>query len=33
MFVEQAAAQFEIWTGEKAPRTIMRNAVAEALGA
>ncbi len=32
MFVEQAAAQFEIWTGEKAPRTIMRNAVIEALG-
>jgi 3-dehydroquinate dehydratase/shikimate dehydrogenase len=33
MFTEQAAAQFEIWTGEKAPRTIMRNAVLEALGA
>jgi 3-dehydroquinate dehydratase/shikimate dehydrogenase len=27
MFLEQAAAQFEIWTGQSAPRTTMRNAV------
>ena len=33
MFVEQAAAQFEIWTGQNAPRVAMRNAVLEALGA
>ena len=31
MFVEQAAAQFEIWTHEAAPRTVMRTAVVEAL--
>ncbi len=31
MFLGQAAAQFEIWTGETAPRTVMRNAVLEAL--
>ena len=31
MFVEQAAAQFEIWTHEAAPRIVMRNAVIEAL--
>jgi len=31
MFVEQAAAQFEIWTRETAPRTAMRNSVLEAL--
>ncbi len=31
MFVEQAAAQFEIWTHEAAPRIVMRNAVVEAL--
>jgi shikimate 5-dehydrogenase len=33
MFIEQAAAQFEIWTGQNAPRVAMRNAVLEALGA
>lgn len=27
MFVEQAAAQFQIWTGLDAPRTVMREAV------
>ena len=27
MFVEQAAAQFQIWTGMEAPRDIMRSAV------
>ena len=27
MFVEQAAAQFQIWTGLDAPREVMRNAV------
>jgi shikimate 5-dehydrogenase len=32
MFVEQAARQFEIWTGEKAPRTLMEKAVLESLG-
>ena len=31
MFIEQAAAQFEIWTHETAPRIVMRNAVIEAL--
>ena len=31
MFVEQAAAQFQIWTGTEAPRTVMRNAVLERL--
>ncbi len=33
MFVEQACAQFEIWTRDKAPRTAMRNAVLKQLGA
>ena len=33
MFVEQACAQFEIWTRDKAPRIAMRNAVLKQLGA
>ena len=33
MFLEQAAAQFEIWTGENAPRTVMKRTVLESLGA
>ena len=33
MFLEQAAAQFEIWTGETAPRTVMKKTVLQALGA
>ena len=33
MFVEQACAQFEIWTRDQAPRTAMRNAVLKQLGA
>jgi 3-dehydroquinate dehydratase/shikimate dehydrogenase len=32
MFLEQAATQFEIWTGESAPRTVMERAAREALG-
>ena len=32
MFVEQAAHQFETWTGETAPRSVMEKAVLEALG-
>jgi 3-dehydroquinate dehydratase/shikimate dehydrogenase len=31
MFIEQAARQFEIWTGESAPRAIMEKAAIEAL--
>lgn len=31
MFLEQAARQFEIWTGETAPRSIMEKAAIEAL--
>ena len=31
MFIEQAIAQFELWTGETAPRAVMRNAAIEAL--
>ena len=31
MFMEQAVRQFEIWTGETAPRTLMEKAAAEAL--
>ena len=33
MFIEQAARQFEIWTGESAPRAAMERAAREALGA
>lgn len=32
MFLTQAAAQFEIWTGERAPQAVMRNAMLEFLG-
>ena len=32
MFLEQAARQFEIWTGERAPRAVMEKAALEALG-
>ena len=32
MFIEQAAHQFELWTGESAPRPVMEKAVLEALG-
>lgn len=32
MFLEQAARQFEIWTGDTAPRNVMAKAAAEALG-
>jgi 3-dehydroquinate dehydratase/shikimate dehydrogenase len=32
MFLEQAGRQFEIWTGEKAPRAVMEKAALEALG-
>jgi 3-dehydroquinate dehydratase/shikimate dehydrogenase len=31
MFIEQAVRQFEIWTGEAAPRAIMQKAAADAL--
>jgi 3-dehydroquinate dehydratase / shikimate dehydrogenase len=31
MFIEQAVRQFEIWTGETAPRAIMQKAAVEAL--
>jgi len=31
MFIEQAVRQFEIWTGESAPRTVMHKAAMEAL--
>jgi hypothetical protein len=33
MFLEQAAHQFEIWTGGSAPRAVMERAAREALGA
>ena len=33
MFIEQAARQFEIWTGETAPRSVMEKAALEALEA
>jgi 3-dehydroquinate dehydratase/shikimate dehydrogenase len=32
MFLEQAARQFELWTGENAPRAVMQKAALEALG-
>ncbi|HYP14087.1 MAG TPA: shikimate dehydrogenase, partial [Bryobacteraceae bacterium] len=32
MFMEQAARQFEIWTGDSAPRPVMHRAALEALG-
>jgi 3-dehydroquinate dehydratase/shikimate dehydrogenase len=31
MFVEQAMKQFELWTGEEAPRAVMEKAALEAL--
>ncbi len=31
MFIEQAVRQFEIWTGESAPRSVMEKAAMEAL--
>jgi shikimate 5-dehydrogenase len=31
MFLEQAARQFELWTGENAPRAVMEKAALEAL--
>jgi 3-dehydroquinate dehydratase/shikimate dehydrogenase len=31
MFIEQAVRQFEIWTGESAPRAVMQKAALEAL--
>ena len=31
MFIEQAVRQFELWTGETAPRTLMEKAAIEAL--
>ena len=33
MFIEQAVRQFEIWTGETAPRAVMQKAAMEALSA
>lgn len=33
MFIEQASRQFEIWTGQRAPRAIMEQAALEALDA
>jgi 3-dehydroquinate dehydratase/shikimate dehydrogenase len=33
MFLEQAAGQFEIWTGQSAPRAAMQKAALEALAA
>ncbi len=33
MFIEQASRQFEIWTGERAPRSVMEQAAMEALEA
>jgi 3-dehydroquinate dehydratase / shikimate dehydrogenase len=33
MFIEQATRQFEIWTGESAPRAVMEKAALEALAA
>jgi 3-dehydroquinate dehydratase/shikimate dehydrogenase len=33
MFLNQAARQFEIWTGENAPRAVMEKAALEALSA
>jgi len=32
MFLTQAAAKFEIWTGERAPQAVMREAMLEVLG-
>ena len=33
MFLDQAARQFEAWTGDRAPRAVMEKAALEALGA
>jgi len=33
MFIEQAVRQFEIWTGETAPRAAMEAAALDALSA
>jgi shikimate 5-dehydrogenase len=33
LFLEQASRQFEIWTGETAPRAVMEKAALEALEA
>ena len=33
MFIEQAVQQFETWTNESAPRSVMLKAALEALGA